>query len=208
MAASTKSTILMSPGRAGLAVLVGAAGGAIFLFLFPGAAISTLMHHVLDLPGPGAGIALVLGPVALVFMLVSSLIARRPGGALLAALGFSVVYAALTVVLGRTTTERGMFGSGWFVLALVTCGIVADGLLLLARRLRPPWRFILAACGANAGLLVFYWIAIFPRTKGWVSWDAVPLLLVVSLAAGVVAGVVGWAISTRIPGVEAPAPKR
>lgn len=208
MAASAKSSLLLKPGRAGLAVLVGAAGGALFLFLFPGGAISTLMHDVLNLPGPGAGVALVLGPAALVFMLVSSHAAKRTGGALLAALGFSVAYAALTAVLGRTTTEKGMFGSVWFVLALVICGAIADGLLLLVSRLRPLWRSILAACGANAGLLVFYWIAIFPRTKGWVSWDAAPLLLVVSLAGGFLAGVIGWAISTRIPGVEVPASKR
>ncbi len=183
---------------AGLALLIGAAGGVFLLFGFPGGAISTLMHQVLKLPGPGAGIALVLGPVALVFMLASFLAAGGAGGALAGALGFSVSYSVLKPILEPATAGKGAFGSVWFILALLTCGILADGLLMLTRRLRPSVRFVIAACGANTGLLVFYWTVIFPRTAGWVAWKVIPMLLMVCLVGGALAGVVGWAISTRV----------
>ncbi len=193
---------------AGLAFLIGAVGGAFFLFVFPGGAISTLMHQVLKLPGPGAGIALVLGPVALVFMLASSSTMGRIGGASIGALGFSLSYGALRPIFERATGGKGAFGSAWFILALLICGIVADGLLRLTRRLRPPVRFVIAACGANTGLLVFYWTVIFPRTAGWVAWKAVPVLLMVSLIGGALAAVVGWAISTRVAGNKTPLAER
>lgn len=185
-------------GSAGLALLIGAVGGVFFLFGFPGGAISTLMHQVLKLPGPGAGIALVLGPVALVFMLASSLTMGRIGGASIGALGFSLSYGLLKPILERTAAGKGAFGSGWFIVALLICGLLLDGLLMLTRRLRPPVRFVIAACGANTGLLVFYWTVIFPRTAGWVAWKVVPVLLMVCLVGGALAAVVGWAISTRV----------
>lgn len=190
---------LLHPRRVGLVALVGAVGGVFFLFVFPKGSISTLMHHTLHLPGPGAGIALILGPVALVFILISSHLTRGVGGAILAALTFSMAYAALVTLLSLPTSEKGMFGSIWFVMALATCGVIAEGLMFLTRSLKPPWRFLLAACCANMGLLVFYWIVIFPRTKSLASWDAMPLLFSMSLAGGLVAGTVGWGISARIP---------
>lgn len=136
-------------------------GGAFFLFVFPKGSISTLMHHVLSLPGPGVGVALILGPVALVF-----------------------------------------------ILGLATCGIMAEGLVFLTTSQETRWRCLLTACCANVELLVFYWIIVFPRTKGWVSWDAVPLLLAIALAGGLVAGIVGWRISTRLPDPTSPGQRR
>lgn len=203
-----KETHLLLPKRAGIAALVGAVGGVFFLFVFPKGSISTFVHHVLHLPGPGAGIALILGPLALVFILISSHVARAAGGALLAALAFSVTYAMIVTVLGLPASEKGMFGSFWFVMALAACGILVEGLLFLARNLRPRWRFVLAASGANMGLLVFFWVVIFSRTMGWVSWYAVPLLLAVSAAGGLVAGAAGWALSTRISDLTGPVPRR
>jgi len=179
-------------------------GGAFFLFVFPKGSISTLMHHVLNLPGPGAGVAVILGPVALVFMLVSSHMVRGAGAALLSALAFALAYSLLAAVLGLPTNEKGMFGSFRFVLALAASGVVTEGLMLPARAVRSWWRFVVAACCANLGLLVFYWIVVFPHTKGWVSWDAVPLLLATALAGGFVAGVAGWGISTRLPDLAGP----
>ncbi|MCK4413784.1 MAG: hypothetical protein KAY32_09585 [Candidatus Eisenbacteria sp.] len=201
--------LLLQPRRLGIAVLAGAVGAVFFLFIFPKGSISTLMHHVLHLPGPGAGIALILGPVALVFALISSHLARgAAGGALLAALAFSVAYATVVAVLRLPTSEKGMFGSLWFVMALTACGVLVEGLLFLTRGLRLRWRFILAASGANTGLLVFYWVVIFPRTEGWVSWGAVPLLLAMSLAGGLVAGAAAWALSIRIPDLVGLVPRR
>ena len=192
----------------GVSALVGAVGGAIFLFVFPKGSITTLMHHVLGLPGPGAGIALILGPVALVFILLSSHLVRRTGSALVTALGFSITYAALAAIVGLPTNEKGAFGSLWFILGLATCGIVAEGMLFLTRSLKPQWRWLLTACCANLALLIFCWTVIFPRTKGWVSWDAVPMLLANALAGGLVAGIVGRGISTRLPGLTGPGQRR
>lgn len=60
---------------------IGAGGAAIFLFAFPKGSITTLMHEVLDLPGPGAGIALVLGPLLVLVALLCLLLSRGEGGA-------------------------------------------------------------------------------------------------------------------------------
>ena len=208
MAHEKNPPMLLQPRALGVSALIGVVGGVFFLFVFPKGSISTLMHQVLSFPGPGAGIALILGPVALVFMLVSSHLGRVAGGALVAALGFSVVYALLAAVLGLPTNEKGMFGSFRFVLGLATSGVVAEGLMILTRRLRLRWRAVVTACCANMGLLVYYWIVIFPHTKGWVSWDAALLLLAMSVVGGLVAGIVGWGISTRLPDFTGPDQRR
>ena len=200
MAQRDTSRPILQPSRAGIPILLGVVGGLFFLFVFPKGSITTLMHDVLHLPGPGAGIALILGPVALLIILISSHLVRRAlGGALLASLAFSVTYAIVATILNLPTSEKGMFGSIRFVIALAICGVVAETLLFLTSRLRPLWRFLLTACGANTGLLVFYWIVIFPRTKGWISWEDATLLFVLSLAGGAVAGIACWAVGTRIP---------
>jgi len=192
--------LLLPTSRAYPPILLGGVGGLFFLFVFPRGSITTLMHDVLHLPGPGAGIALILGPVALLFVLISShLVGRAPGGALLASLAFSLIYVIAATILNVPTSEKGMFGSIWFVIALAVCGVVAEILLFLTRALRPSSRLLLTACGANTALLLFYWIAIFPRTKGWISWEDVPVLLGLSLAGGAVAGAIGWAVGSRIP---------
>jgi len=208
MASERNATMLLQAKGAGIAALIGAVGGVVFLFVFPKGAISTLMHHVLSLPGPGAGIALLLGPAALVFVLISSHMVRGTGGALMSALGFSVVYSLLAVILSLPMNEKGMLGSFWFVLALAACGVVAEAVVFLTRALKPRWRFLLTACVANTGLLVFYWIIIFPRTAGWVSWEAVPSLLAMALAGGIVAGLVGRGISTLLPDFTGPGQRR
>jgi hypothetical protein len=192
-----------------MAALVGAVGGLLFLFVFPKGAISTFAHYVLHLPAPGAGIALIVGPLAVVFMIVSSVVARPAGGALLGALAFSVACAGVMAVLRQPVGEKGMVGSVWFVLALGTSGAVAEIALLLTGTVRTlAWRFVLAAGGANLALLIFYWVVIFPRTMGWVPWRTVPTLLAVSLGAGALAGLAGWALAIRLPDFEEPHSRR
>jgi hypothetical protein len=187
-------------GRINPPILLGAVGGLLFLFVFPRGSITTLMHDVLHLPGPGAGIALLLGPVALLFILLAThSVQRAAGGGLAASLAFALAYTIPVKLLALPANEKGMFGSIWFILALVACGLVAEILLFLSRGLRPSWRFLLTACGANTVLLVFYWLVIFPRTKGWIAWEDVPLLLVLSLAGGAITAVLAWAAATRIP---------
>jgi hypothetical protein len=177
---------------------LGAVGGAVFVFLFPKGAITTLMHQVLRLPGPGAGIALVLGPFILVLALVASRwIGDRPGGALVSALVFSVV-VALLVALVSEMNPKGMFSTIWFVLACGVCGLGLEAMLVLAGRLGPLWRLLLAGVIGNLLLLVFYWLVIFPLAAGWVAWGDVLVLLAVCVAGGLLAGLVAWLVSRAV----------
>jgi len=51
---------------------------------------------------------------------------------------------------------------------------------------------------ANAVLLVFYWVAIFPRTAGWVKWQDIPPLAGVCLATGLVSGYITGMLSRSL----------
>ena len=70
---------------------------------------------------------------------------------------------------------------------------------MVTRNLRSSLRFILVACGSNTALLLFYWVAIFPRTRGWIAWKDVPLLFALNLVGGALAGVVVSLLERRIP---------
>jgi hypothetical protein len=173
---------------------LGALGGAVFVFLFPKGAITTLMHDVLHLPGPGAGIAAVLGPFLLI---LSLLFYRRAGGPMVVALAFSVVVALLAALVSKMN-PKGMFSTIWLVLAGAVCALGVDGTLVLTRRLKPLWRLVLAGLAGNLLLLIFYWVVIFPQSAGWVLWGDVSVLLVVCAAGGVLAGVIAWLVSRAI----------
>jgi hypothetical protein len=176
------------------AVGLGAVGGAVFVFLFPKGAITTLMHDVLHLPGPGAGIAAVLGP----FMLILALLAyRRTGGPMVVALSFSVVVALLAALVSAMNPKGG-FSTIWPVLACAVCALGVEGILALTGKWSPPWRLVLAGVAGNLVLLAFYWVVIFPRTARWVLWGDVPVLLCVCVAGGLLAGLIAWLVSKAI----------
>jgi len=173
---------------------LGALGGAVFVFLFPKGAITTLMHEVLHLPGPGAGIAAVLGPFLLI---LSLLFYRRAGGPMVVALAFSVVVALLAALVSAMN-PKGMFSTIWLVLACAVCSLGVDGTLILARRLKPVWRLVLAGVAGNLVLLIFYWLVIFPQSAGWVLWGDVPILLALCVVFGILAGLIAWLVSRAI----------
>jgi hypothetical protein len=173
---------------------LGAVGGAVFVFLFPRGAITTLMHQVLKLPGPGAGIAMVLGP----FMLILALAAYRwAGGPMVVGLSFSAVVALLAALVSEMN-PKGMFSTIWLVLAGAVSALGVEGVLILARKLGTLWRLVLAGAAGNLVLLIFYWVVIFPQSAGWVKWGDVPVLLVVCAAFGVLAGLIAWLVSKAI----------
>jgi hypothetical protein len=177
---------------------LGALGGAVFVFLFPKGSITTLMHQVLRLPGPGAGIAAVLGPFLLVLALVAWRWAGdRPGGPLVTVLSFSVVMALIAALVSEMNPKGG-FGTVWFVLACAVCALGVEGILALTGKWVPAWRLILAGVAGNLLLLAFYWVAIFPKTAGWVKWGDVPLLLAVCVVGGLLAGLTAWLVSRAI----------
>ncbi len=189
--------------RFGLAVLVGVVGGLVFLAILPTGAFSTLAHNVVRLPAPGAGVALLVGPLAVVCLLIAWRVARSAGGALAGALAFSLTCTVTLAIVGRPEGGNGMIGSPLFVAALGTAGAAAELVLFLTRALKAVWlRLVLAAACANVALLIFYWVAIFPRTVGWIPWRAVPILLAVSLVAGALAGLVSRALTLAPPETE------
>jgi len=167
---------------------IGVGGALVFLFAFPKGSITTFMHEVLKLPGPGPGIALVLGPFLVVVALVSALLHRRVGASLVAALAFAASHTVAVKLLGISADSKGAFGSALFVAAIAVFGVAAEAVMVLSRRARTLWRCLLAGALANASLLLFYWVLIFPRTARWVWWGDVPLLMGLCLAAGLVSG--------------------
>lgn len=185
---------MVSLKEVALGVGLGGAGALVFLFVFPKGSISTLMH-VLRVPGPGSGVALVVGPFLILVVLVSSLLSEAKGGALIASLTFAVSYTLVVRLFGVATDPKGAFGSALFIGAITLFGLVAETLMALSGALGQPWRCMLTGALANAVLLVFYWLAIFPRTVGWVKWKDIPLLMGTCLVGGLVAGYIAWRVS-------------
>jgi hypothetical protein len=186
---------VISRREAALSAALGGGGAIIFLFAFPKGAISTLAHEVLHLPGPGAGIALIFGPFLAFVALTASLLSRSRGGALIAALTFAAICALVVRLFRIPTNPKGAFGSISFVAAVALLGLTVEAVMALAGAFKQPWRCLLTGALANVVLLVFYWLAIFPRTTAWVKWKDVPLLLGACVIGGVVAGYIGWGVS-------------
>jgi hypothetical protein len=186
-------------------VAAGGIGAVLFLFAFPAGAISTLMHAVLHLPGPGAGIALIVGPFLVLVGLGCSLLTRAKGGALVAALAFGLCCTLIVRLLGVATEPKGAFGSLPFLAALGLLGLAVEVVMASQRPRRYAWRCVLAGLVANVILLAFYWVAIFPRTAGWVKWGDILPLAAMCVAAGLVSGYITGMLSralSRILGGE------
>ncbi|HUU83344.1 MAG TPA: hypothetical protein VM243_07555 [Phycisphaerae bacterium] len=185
---------VIRPKEVAICSAIGAAGALIFLFAFPKGAISTLMHAVLHLPGPGAGIALIIGPIVIFVALLASLLTRGTGGALIASLTFAVASALVAAIFAIPTNPKGAFGSAIFIAAVALAGITAEAVMHLGKSAKGRRRCLLAGALANTVLLVFYWIAIFPRTYKPVAWHDVPLLTALALAAGLLFGYIAWVV--------------
>lgn len=177
-----------------LSAAIGAGGALVFLFAFPKGAVSTFAHYVLKLPGPGSGIALIVGPFLILVAMSSSLLTRAAGGALISSLAFALSYALVARLLRVPSDPKGAFGSPLFIAALALFGLALEAPITLARGLKPPWRCLLAGTLANVALLVFYWLVIFPRTTRWVGLKDVPLLLGICLAGGVCSSYISWLV--------------
>jgi len=181
-----------------LSAAAGAGGAVLFLFAFPKGSVSTLMHAVLHLPGPGAGIALLLGPFLILVALSSSLLSRAGGGALVASLGFAVCYALVAWLFSIPTDPKGAFGSLSFIAAVALFGLAVEAVMLFGRAFSQTARCLLAGAFANVVLLLFYWLVIFPGTAGWAKWGDIPLLTAVCLAGGLLSGYVARVTSKAL----------
>jgi hypothetical protein len=167
--------------------IAGIACAVLYFFVFPGGALSTLMHDVLHLPGPGAGIALILAPILVFGGSFSRLATEWIGAGTICAAAFGLA-AMLLRLLGVSMYAAGGFGSALSLLAIVAFGVILDGVFLATRQAKRSWRFALAGGLASLGLLAFYWVAVFPRTTRWVAWRDVPLLAFLALVAGAASG--------------------
>lgn len=184
------------PGRdAVTCAAIGVVGALIFLFAFPKGSISTLMHEVLGLPGPGAGIVLILGPFMVIVAIVAYLTSQGAGGAMLASLAFAVAYAGIVRLLDIPTNPKGAFGSAVFLAAVLLCGLAVEAVMMPGRAANTAWRCALAGASANGVLFVFYWLAIFPRTAGWIQGKDIPLLAGLCVVCGLVSGCIAWGVS-------------
>ncbi|UCC72912.1 MAG: hypothetical protein JSV86_21625 [Gemmatimonadota bacterium] len=184
--------------HAAVCAAIGCGGALLFLFVFPIGSISTLMHDVLRLPGPGAGIALVLGPLVILVALISILVSRGSVGALIGCLAFGLTCVVLVWLFRIPTNPKGAFGSPLLIAAVGLAGLVVEASELTAGAVERPWRSILSGALANAVLLASYWIIIFPYTADRVRWADVPLLLGLAIGSGAVWGYIADAVSNPL----------
>jgi hypothetical protein len=184
--------------EAAMCASTGIGGALIFLFAFPKGAISTLMHAVLHLPGPGAGIAMILGPFLLLIVLIPSLLSRGKGGAVIASLTFAATYSLVAALFDIPVNPKGAFGSALFVAGVTLFGLVTELAQMLGSRLKGLWRCMLSGALANAALLIFYWVVVFPRTDRWILRADVPILVGLCLVCGLAFGCISWGLSRPI----------
>jgi len=170
----------------------GIIGALVFLFAFPKGAISTLMHAVLGLPGPGAGIAMVVGPFVILVGLIAALLTRRAGSAAIAGLAFAATQALVPGLLGMASSGSGALGSPLSIVGIALPGVAVEAALALGKGVKSRWRSMVAGALANAVLLGFYGTVVFPRTYKPVAPRDVPLLMGLALAGGLLSGYVAW----------------
>ena len=171
-------------------VIAGFLGSAIFIFLFPGGSITTAMHDVLELPGPGAGIGFLYGPFIAMVAAAIHLAIPRPLTILLTCTSFGVFHAILSPIVYGDAKTAGTIGPPHLrILAVVVLGLVLEGVVYILKNKRPLIRYPLASVPANIALMVFYWQAIFPNSpKGTVDPSNVPVLLGVTVLGAVTIG--------------------
>ncbi|MEW5937596.1 MAG: hypothetical protein AB1665_07250 [Candidatus Thermoplasmatota archaeon] len=146
----------------------GLASGLVFLFIFPGRAISTLMHHTLHLPGPGAGIGFIAGPYIILWALIAWTHTRKAGVALCVCI-LSGAIQALGGSLGGPSAVLGWSVVPQMILAALLLGLVLDISIFAMRRLQPWIAYPCGAVVANTIFLITYWVAVFPSVKGWIA---------------------------------------
>jgi hypothetical protein len=171
-----------------LSLAIGMGGGAVFAFFVPWEAVTRLMTQTLRLPGPGADVALVLGPCLTLTGQTAEYICKRHGAAFLGAFGFG---AAVTVLrlFGVHDTPIGIVGTPGFLSGVALAGIILEaGYLVRGFLISFIFSLFFAAVAASA-LLIYFWAAVYPLVEaGTVAWRDIPLLLALAFGAGFVSG--------------------
>ena len=143
----------------GNAVVIGVLASIAFVFIFPDESISTLMHDVFHLPGPGAGIALLVGPAGVLVGLLAYSFNPRPGSIL-----FSVVVFGLLMPMGQVLFNPdglGQFPFFFQTLSFIFLAVVLELLVYKFSKRDEFQRIVAPAVLANVLFLVFWWLTIF-----------------------------------------------
>ena len=187
--------VSVSLKEAALCGAIGCVAAIVFLFAFPKGAITTLMHEVFHLPGPGAGIAIIVGPFLVVVALIASCTSMKQGGALIASTLFAALCMLAVRFLGVATNPKAGFDTFYFVLGTALFGLTIETTELLFRNMKNAYRFLLGGVMANAVLLVYYWMVIFPVTAKWIKWEDIPLLMGLCIVCGAAAACMTWLLT-------------
>ncbi len=171
------------------AALIGGAGGFLLAFTAPQQGISYVMHQVLGLPGPGAGMGMMVGPWAAFCCLSAAMLVRQRNAALVAGMCFSLTYNVHAALIPPLGENPGMFGSLRFGPGLLLLGIVVEVMWSLTPHLSRGRRLAMTAVAANLVFLAYTWIVVFPITKGWIAPMDALVIAVASVPPAVVAGV-------------------
>lgn len=170
-----------------VAVVAGSISGLLFLFLFPGKAISTLMHQVMDLPGPGAAIGFIVGPFMILCALIVWTYLKKAATVFYTCSVFGMVQAYAGPIAGPSSV-LGPEVAPQMLLSAMVLGIVLDVVIFALRERSTVMAYPTAAVVSNMAFMVLYWVAVFPKVKGWVQPMPAAILTVVSVIGAIVFG--------------------
>ena len=161
--------------------LLGFATFVLFGFLFPKGAVPTIMHDILPLPGPGAGIGMIYAQLLVTGLVLSILLVKKEKAVFPPALLSSTIVSALVLLfsLFRIAEFTHVLGRPYLsAAAILFCGIVVEisTYLLDKKRLRSFFSILTMQASGSVSCLAFYWFFIFPR----VSVRSIPPLNVVN----------------------------
>ena len=150
----------------GNATLVGVLFSIAFVFLSRGGSINELVYETFHLPYPGAGIALLVGPVGIMCGLVAYVLNPNPGRLLV-----SIIVFGTLMPIGQSLFNPdglGQFPFFFPLLSFVFLAIVLEILVYKFSQRNEFQRIVAPAVLANVLFLVFWWLTIFPLyLKEW-----------------------------------------
>lgn len=146
-----------------LSVAIGLIGAVLFLFLFPGNAISTIMHQVLMLPGPGTGFGVVIGPFIIMCALIAYGLCKKQGIPLIASAAAGIFISVLIFVFQIKVAQPGTIGSIAFAAGAVVIGVVLELMVYLLRKKSELLKYAVSALAADLIFLAYSMIAIFSQ---------------------------------------------
>jgi len=156
----------------GNAVVIAILTAVAFVLVFPERSIYSVSYDTFMLPGPGAEIALLVGPVAILSAYLAYTINPRPGIIMFNQLTYAVAMPALQLTLN----PDGLGHYPYFLnlAALLVCMAFLEVLTFLFSKWDKVQGIALPALISNLVLLLFYWLLVFPfQDDVWPVKDAV-----------------------------------